>query len=303
MIRYKKLGYVVFQVTNLNNSVNFYENIAGMNLVEKTDDTAYLRCSRDHHNLILEEGDEAGLKRVAFELESAKQFDIAFRQLQAKGLNPVEVDVEETRKLAQGRTLRFKDPVLGVTYEMYVEMMQLGTPYVPKNTEIERLGHVVFETNKFDELLDFFVNKLDFAVSDFSGREVGWAWLRAFPNPLHHSIGLTKGPENKMNHLAFNVVSVDDVGKQLVKLKENNVPVLFGPGRHHPSGSIFLYFADPDGLSIEYSHGMEQFPEEGAREPRRLEPSKETLDEWGGTPEPDFGKYGKLLVDYEIAVK
>lgn len=302
MIRYKKLGYVLFQVTDLEKSIDFYENIAGMNLVERNNETAYLRCSRDHHNLILEERFEAGLKRVAFELESSDQFDVAFQHLMDKGLNPVELSKEETQSLAQGRTLRFKDPVLGVTYEMYIEMMQLGTPYVPKDTQIERLGHVVFETNKFDELLDFFVNTLNFAVSDFSGREVGWAWLRAFPNPLHHSIGLTKGPENKMNHLAYNVVDVDDVGKQLVKLKNHNVPLLFGPGRHHPSGSIFLYFADPDGLSIEYSHGMEEFPEEGAREPRRLEPSKETLDEWGGSPGPDFGKYGKLIVDYDMSV-
>ncbi|MEH6941299.1 VOC family protein [Bacillus sp. JJ722] len=302
MIRYKKLGYVVFNVTKLEKSMEFYEKIAGMNLVEHDNETAYLRCSRDHHNLILEESFEAGLKRVAFELESANQFDIAFQQLTEKGLNPVELSAKETQSLAQGRTMRFKDPVLGVTYEMYIEMMQLGTPYIPNDTQIERLGHVVFETNKFDELLDFFVNTLDFAVSDFSGREVGWAWLRAFPNPLHHSIGITKGADNKMNHLAYNVVDVDDVGKQLVKLNNNNVPVLFGPGRHHPSGSIFLYFADPDGLSIEYSHGMEEFPEEGAREPRRLEPSKETLDEWGGTPGPDFGKNGKLIVDYDMSV-
>jgi 2,3-dihydroxy-p-cumate/2,3-dihydroxybenzoate 3,4-dioxygenase len=302
MIRYKKLGYVVFNVTDLEKSIEFYDKIAGMSLVECKNETAYLRCSRDHHNLILEESFEAGLKRVAFELESAKQFDIAFEQLVKKGLNPVELSADETKNLAQGRTLRFKDPVLGVTYEMYIEMMQLGTPYIPKDTQIERLGHVVFETNKFDELLDFFVNKLDLVVSDFSGREVGWAWLRAFPNPLHHSIGITKGKENKLNHLAYNVVEVDDIGKQLVKLKDNNVPILFGPGRHHPSGSIFLYFADPDGLSIEYSHGMEEFPEEGAREPRRLEPSKETLDEWGGTPGPDFGKYGKLIVDYDMSI-
>lgn len=298
MIRYKKLGYVVFQVTDLKKSIDFYENIVGMKLVEQDNEIAYLRCSDDHHNLILEQSLEAGLKRVAFELESANQFDIAFQDLEEKGLNPVELEQKETQKLAQGRTLRFNDPVLGVTYEMYVEMMQLGTPFVPKDTEIERLGHVVFETNKFDELLAFFVDTLNFKVSDFSGREVGWAWLRAFPNPLHHSVGLTKGPENKMNHLAYNVCSMDDVGKQLVKLKNHQVPILFGPGRHHPSGSIFLYFADPDGLTMEYSYGMEQFPEEGAREPRRLEPSLETLDEWGGTPEPDFGKYGKLITEY-----
>ena len=94
-----------------------------------------------------------------------------------------------------------------------------------------------------------------------------------------------------------------NIGIQVNRLKDHNVPILFGPGRHHPSGSVFLYFADPDGISIEYSQGMEAFPEEGAREPRRLEPSKETIDEWGGTPQPEFGQVGKLFNDELEEVK
>ena len=39
---------------------------------------------------------------------------------------------------------------------------------------------------------------------------------------------------------------------------------------------------------------MEEFPEEGAREPRRLEPTMETLDEWGGTPQSRMGKSRKI---------
>ena len=48
---------------------------------------------------------------------------------------------------------------------------------------------------------------------------------------------------------------------------------------------------------------MEEFPEEGAREPRRLEPSLHTLDEWGGSPQPEFAKYGKLLAEEAETVK
>ena len=68
MIRYKKLGYVVLSVTDLDKSVDFYENIVGMQFVERVNETAFLRSSGDHHNLILEQGEEAGLKRVAYEL-------------------------------------------------------------------------------------------------------------------------------------------------------------------------------------------------------------------------------------------
>ena len=298
MIRYKKLGYVVLSVTDLEKSADFYENMVGLQFVERDNETVYLRSSYDHHNMILEQGSEPGLKRVAFELEKASQFQDVFNYLTDKGLNPIELSEKETQKLAQGRTLRFKDPYVGVTYEFYVEMMQLGLPY--KSThglDIECLLHVVYESPHLEEITDFFVNTLNFKISDFSGRETNFVWLRAFPNPWHHTFAVTKGPENKLNHLAYKVGTVDDVGIQVNRLKDNNVPILFGPGRHHPSGSIFLYFADPDGMAIEYSQGMEAFPEEGAREPRRLEPSKETIDEWGGTPQPEFGQVGKLFTD------
>ena len=156
MIRYKKLGYVVLNVTDLDKSVDFYENIVGMQFVERQGEIAFLRSSRDHHNLILEQAEEAGLKRVAYELEKADQFQGVFDYLTEQGLSPVELSAKETQSLAQGRTLRFKDPYLGVTYEFYVEMMQLGLPFVPKEAKITRFLHVVYETNKFDELIRFF---------------------------------------------------------------------------------------------------------------------------------------------------
>ena len=54
-----------------------------------------------------------------------------------------------------------------------------------------------------------------------------------------------------------------------------------GPGEHHPWGRIFLYFTDPDRVTLEYSQGMEEFPEEGAREARRFEPSKKKPERIG----------------------
>ena len=43
MIRYKKLGYVVLNVTDLDKSVDFYENIVGMQFVERQSETAILK--------------------------------------------------------------------------------------------------------------------------------------------------------------------------------------------------------------------------------------------------------------------
>ena len=58
------------------------------------------------------------------------------------------------------------------------------------------------------------------------------------------------------------VTDIDDVGGAMNRMKAANVPIVFGPGRHLPSTSIFLYFLDPDGNTTEYSFGMELFEED-----------------------------------------
>ena len=57
---------------------------------------------------------------------------------------------------------------------------------------------------------------------------------------------------------------------------------------------MFLYFLDPDGLTLEYSFGMEEFPEIDARAPRRLPPGLDSIDYWGGAPQPGMGATGEI---------
>ena len=72
------------------------------------------------------------------------------------------------------------------------------------------------------------------------------------------------------------------------------VPVVYGPGRHPQSGSVFFYFLDPDGLTIEYSQGMEEFPEDNPREPRRFALEGGSFDYWEGKPKPGFTEVGAV---------
>ena len=55
------------------------------------------------------------------------------------------------------------------------------------------------------------------------------------------------------------VSEIDDIGTAINRFKHHDVPIVFGPGRHIASNSVFLYFLDPDGLTLEYSYGMEEF--------------------------------------------
>jgi 2,3-dihydroxy-p-cumate/2,3-dihydroxybenzoate 3,4-dioxygenase len=90
------------------------------------------------------------------------------------------------------------------------------------------------------------------------------------------------------------VNQIDDIGKGINRFKKAGVPISFGPGRHVASTSVFLYFDDPDGMTLEYSFGMERFDEFAPRAPRQLVPSLDTVDEWGGVPAPGYASVGAI---------
>lgn len=296
--RYRKLGYVALNVTDIQRSVPFYSDIVGLDLSEPlAGGPAFLRCGSDHHNLILYPAQTPGVKRVAFELESRAEMEHARKHLAHLGLAVEEIPATERSALRQGDGLRFVEPHSGLTLEFYSRVLQMATPFRQRLTKIARLGHVVLSVERFDETIAFLTTNLGFAVSDFVDGH--FAFMRCQPNPLHHSFAIGRSVEgNHLNHVNFMVSDIDDIGIARNRLSRHQVPIVFGPGRHMPSGSIFLYFLDPDGMTLEFSFGMEEFPDKGAREPRMLEAHPLALDIWGSVPKPAFGKVGPIEQGY-----
>lgn len=290
--RYRRLGYVALNVTDLARSTAFYRDLVGLAVSDAREDCVALRCSRDHHNVLLYPSARPGLKRVGFELESRRDLDLAREYLKGLGLAIEEIAAEELSALRTVAGFRFRVPGCGLCLEYFVQMMHLAQPFISTVTRIERLGHVVINVADFNLTMQWMTEKLGFKVSDFVPGFA--AFLRAFPNPLHHTFAVLTGSDDHLNHVNFMVRDIDDVGAAMNRMKKHEVDIVFGPGRHQPSESIFLYFLDPDRLTVEYSFGMETFPEQGAREARLLEPVPGTLDSWGSVPTPAFGKVGVI---------
>ena len=289
--RYSRLGYVALNVTDLERTLAFYTDIVGLDATEIADGQAALRCGPDHHNVLLNRAPEPGLKRIGFELESEDDLERAFRHLERCGYAPAWLDAEECAALHQGPGLRFRHPGTGLPLEYFIGMERMAEPFGARLARIARLGHVVVSTPDLPAMRDSLMRDLGFVLSDEVDGMI--AFLRCFPNPFHHSLGIARADENRLHHVNFMVTDIDDVGRALNRLKKNKVEIVYGPGRHPPSGSIFLYFLDPDGMTVEYSFGMEEFAETGARAPRLMPPVPESLDFWGGLPSLDFARVGR----------
>jgi 2,3-dihydroxy-p-cumate/2,3-dihydroxybenzoate 3,4-dioxygenase len=279
MPRYRRLGYVALNVSDLARARAFYEGQLGlMPSGEGAGGEVFFRCGFAHHDIVLYQGAEPGLKRVGFELDGEGAVEDAARALAADGLDVVEVAAADCAGLHQGRTIRIVEPYTGATFEFFDRMREFSDPFVPRLAKIQRIGHVVLKVPDFAEACDFYTRVLGFRVSD---RIDGAAcFMRCHPNPYHHGVALIKSTAPQLHHVNFMVSEIDDIGRAISRFSRDGVRVVYGPGRHPPSGSVFLYFLEPDGITLEYSYGMEEFPEDGARRPRLFEPVRESYDYW-----------------------
>lgn len=290
-IRYKRLGYLALSVTDLARSAAFYRDIVGVDAeLLPEGEVVLIRCSDAHHDIVLHQGDAPGFRRVGWEMESPAALEAARDHLAAIGIATSPVGNAEAQLLGITEAFRFTEPASGATFEFYASMDKAATPYKPTHTKIERLGHMVLHSPDKEATEAFLLNELNFRASDRIGDVV--TFLRCFPNPLHHSFGVGKGENARLGHLNFMVTDIDDIGRANIRMQRNNVEITYGPGRHPTSNSIFFYFLDPDGFTIEYSFGMEEFPEQDAREARQFPILPESFDTWGGAPRDSFSKVG-----------
>jgi 2,3-dihydroxy-p-cumate/2,3-dihydroxybenzoate 3,4-dioxygenase len=292
-LRYRRLAYVALNVTDMARSTAFYEAVLGLQRAGEAANGEFLfRCSPRHHDIVLHRAAEPGLRRIGWEMEDADN-DAKARDLYRSLDVPVrDVSAEEAARLGIHGGFRVSEPNTGATFEYFHAFDEAGDAYSPTVAKIERLGHIVLNVANHAATEKFFLEQLNFRASDRIDNAV--TFMRCFPNPLHHSLGLSNGKANRLHHVNFMVTDVDDIGKALWRMKKNDVPIVFGPGRHPPSDSMFLYFLDPDGMTVEYSFGMEEFPEADPREPRRLPPGLQSVDYWGAVPTPQMASVGAI---------
>ena len=99
-----------------------------------------------------------------------------------------------------------------------------------------------------------------------------------------------------LHHVNFMVTEIDDVGRGINRLRRNDVPLAKGIGKHPVSGSVFLYYFDPDGLTLEYSFGMEQFAEVDPRAATRWPYVPESFDAWDAPKHPEYPRISGIEI-------
>jgi 2,3-dihydroxy-p-cumate/2,3-dihydroxybenzoate 3,4-dioxygenase len=276
MIRYKKLGFVALNVSNLARARAWYESMVGLQFNRTgTEGEVYLRADADHHSVVLYQNEIPGLKRVGWQLESDDQIKVLTDTLDRHAIAWRALSTSECAAIGMRHTIRMIEPVTGTILDFFgTGMQQMDAPFRPTVAKLRFLCHIGIGTPHFRQAIDFYERVLNFRTSDEIDGRI--RLMRCFPNPLHHSLALAPAPVNTLHHFNLMVSGEDDIIQARARFRENSVPMVWD-GHHPPSGNTFLFFRDPDGLPVEYGHGMELFPEVGARPHRVFSAKLETL--------------------------
>jgi len=137
---------------------------------------------------------------------------------------------------------------------------------------IGKLGHVVLNVRDVERSARFYTEVLGFQVSDvYTGERVpgGMVFLRC--NPDHHGIALvgsmTEQARNvDLNHVAFEVATLDEVVRAHDHLRRNGVEIDFA-GRRRAGCQIAVEFRDPDNHRLEIYWGIDQIGSDGQVRP------------------------------------
>ena len=119
-----------------------------------------------------------------------------------------------------------------------------------------KLSHVVLNSAKIEEQTAFFIDLLGFKLSDSTDM---MEFIRCCAD--HHSIAMARGDGPSLNHMAYEVASIDGLMRGAGRMKKHGFNVEWGVGRHGPGDNVFSYFVEPNGFVVEYTAEVQQVDE------------------------------------------
>lgn len=257
MIKVKSLDHIEFGVPRIDEVTYFYEEKWGLQLFdqEPSGEIRYMRTQDSgHHAVSLRSSEVLSLDHLAFEVANPEDLEIALAEAELAG-GSMEKMPGDAVEPGHKRSARLKDPD-GNSVELIWSPDKVSDKYRTSLVAPRKIGHVVLNTPQ-PEILEGFYRQLGFRVSDRTAQ--GMSFLRC--NSDHHSLALNRSSRTGVQHVAYDVVEMDNVMKALGSLTKSGSRCIWGPGRHGPGNNIFTYYSDPAGLIIEYYAELEQVSE------------------------------------------
>jgi catechol-2,3-dioxygenase len=249
------LRSVELGVVDLNRSADFYAQVWGLQDVGSDGDTVYLRgTGPEHHVLTLRQRPKASLLGVHFAAPNREAVAQLHARAKAYGANVLGEPAALPAEAGGGFGFAFRTPE-GQPLSISAEVEQ-HPDVVRDRSKPTKLTHVVLNSARIGEEMNFFIDLLGFRLSDSTQM---MEFIRCCSD--HHSIALARGNGPSLNHMAYEMQNIDGLMRGAGRLKQNGFDIEWGVGRHGPGDNVFSYFIEPNGFVTEYTTEVEQVDE------------------------------------------
>lgn len=278
MIELRDVVYCRLGTTDLAGAEWFALNILGLEVSERRPGVTYFKSDQREHTLCYFEGDPED-QVTAFEIGSSDDLQNAAATLEGIGHRvhfgtSGECDARHVREF-----IRFQDPT-GNAIEFVVRPAMSGLRYHGnRDAGITGFSHVGLCTTDPARDEAFWTQVCSARVSD----RIGDAPLMRL-GTIHHSIALFPFHKPGIQHINHQVESAADIQRSFNFVRENQVDITFGPGRHPTSSAQFLYFSGPEGMTFEYSTGVCEIHDEPLWRDRQFHFEPKGFCKWGSAP-------------------
>ncbi len=279
-----RLRHIALKTPEPEKLARFYQDLWGLKIVAQQQGGYYLRgVLPEYFILAIIPAARRGIEHIAFALPNRAAVENAAQELAAKGANIHQPPAMLTTPCG-GYGFQILDPD-GRCLEFSCEVAEAEAQEWEAWVRPNKISHVVLNTPDFENITRFYTEVLGFRISDWSEQQM--VFLRC--NSDHHSIAFNRAPHASLNHVAYELPTMDQVMRGIGNLARHGVNRLWGPGRHGPGDNVFCYFQDAAGYVCEYTSEVMSI-DEATHQPQvwpRNIPEK--MDRWGfsGPPTPE----------------
>ncbi len=266
------LGHVELLTPRPAESLWYFTDILGMELVHEDGPSAYLRGYGDYASttLKLTEAATAGVGHIAWRTVSPEALDRRVAAIEQTGLGIGWSNGD----FGHGRCYRFNDPD-GHAMEIYYDEQKYVAPeslrsalrnqpmkYPERGIGVRKTDHLavlckdVAANRRFaQETLGLKLREQ--VIFDNGATEIG-SWMSS--NAVHHELAYVidvKGLSGRLHHFSLWVDDKADVLRAADIMMENGIKIEAGPSKHNNSQAFYLYSYEPGGNRIEiYTSGF-----------------------------------------------
>jgi catechol 2,3-dioxygenase-like lactoylglutathione lyase family enzyme len=290
-----EIRYVGYAVPDLEAERRFYADKWGLAEVAERDGLSYFAAAGHDERFVLRlrQADDRRIDVIALAAEHEADVDALFARVKAAQCRIIFAP-RGLEGFGGGYGFRFFS-LDGLPFEISSSVERgMARRIAPREAIPERISHIVLHSPDHHAATRFFVDVLGFRLSDWLGDFM--SFLRC--NEWHHRIALLPGPAC-LNHVAYDLANVDEMMRGIARLRDQDVELRWGPGRHTAGNNTFSYFVTPNGFTVEYTAELERV-DEATWQPTVFAPGPGIMDQWGigiGGPkamphaEPDKGLF------------